>query len=128
MNIAPRQLRMFLTLSDTLNFSKAAEQLFISQPALTKAIQDLEEELGLTLFERTTRSVRLTEAGQQLADATSGAFDAIGTAFAGISAFSRRPNARPRSWPSRPGRRWPTWCCRRCAPRWSGSGPVPGSR
>ncbi|MGC4366571.1 LysR family transcriptional regulator [Hydrogenophaga sp. R2] len=67
MNIAPRQLRMFLTLSDTLNFSKAAEQLFISQPALTKAIQDLEEELGLTLFERTTRSVRLTPGGARMA-------------------------------------------------------------
>lgn len=67
MNISPRQLRMFLVLSDTLNFSKAAEQLFISQPALTKAIQDLEGELGLTLFERTTRSVRLTPGGARMA-------------------------------------------------------------
>lgn len=67
MNISPKQLRMFLALSETLNFSKAAEQLFLSQPALTKAIRDLEDELGLTLFERTTRSVRITPAGARMA-------------------------------------------------------------
>ncbi len=67
MNISPKQLRMFLVLSDTLNFSKAAELLFISQPALTKAIRELEESIGLALFERTTRSVRLTPGGARMA-------------------------------------------------------------
>ncbi|WP_302175172.1 LysR family transcriptional regulator [uncultured Hydrogenophaga sp.] len=67
MNISPKQLRLFLVLSDTLNFSKAAELLFISQPALTKAIRELEESIGLTLFERTTRSVRLTPGGARMA-------------------------------------------------------------
>lgn len=67
MNVSPRQLRQFLVLSDTLNFSKAAAQLFISQPSLTKAIRELEDALGLTLFERTTRSVRLTPAGARMA-------------------------------------------------------------
>lgn len=68
MNISPRQLRMFLALSESLNFSKTAEQLFLTQPSLSKAIRDLEEVLGVTLFERTTRSVQLTESGRQLAN------------------------------------------------------------
>ena len=67
MNISPRQLRMFLALSESLNFSKTAEQLFITQPSLSKAIRDLEEVLGITLFERTTRSVALTTSGERLA-------------------------------------------------------------
>lgn len=67
MNIAPKQLRMFLALSESLNFSKTAEQLFMTQPSLSKAIRDLEVTLGIPLFERTTRSVRLTASGHRLA-------------------------------------------------------------
>jgi LysR family transcriptional regulator, carnitine catabolism transcriptional activator len=67
MNVSPKQLRLFLTLCETLNFSKAAERSFMTQPALSKSIQDLEAELGLVLFERTTRSVRLSPAGTRLA-------------------------------------------------------------
>ena len=58
MNISPKQLRMFLALSESLNFSKTAEQLFMTQPSLSKVIRDLEATLGLALFERTTRSGR----------------------------------------------------------------------
>lgn len=58
---------MFLALSESLNFSKAAEQLFMTQPSLSKAIRDLEDALGLALFERTTRSVLLTPSGARLA-------------------------------------------------------------
>lgn len=57
---------MFLALSETLNFSKTAERMHITQPALSKAIRDLEEALGLPLFERTTRSVRLTAGGARM--------------------------------------------------------------
>lgn len=67
MNVSPRHLRMFLALADSLSFSKTAEQLFMTQPSLSKAIRDLEELLGLPLFERTTRQVRLTAGGAQLA-------------------------------------------------------------
>ncbi|OAK61399.1 LysR family transcriptional regulator [Variovorax paradoxus] len=66
MNVSPRHLRMFLALAESLNFSKAAEQLFMTQPSLSKAVRDLEESLGLPLFERTTRHVRLTAGGAQL--------------------------------------------------------------
>lgn len=57
---------MFLALAESLNFSKTAEQLFMTQPSLSKSIQDLETTLGLPLFERTTRSVHLTPGGQRL--------------------------------------------------------------
>lgn len=72
MNVSPRQLRMFLALSESLNFSKAAEKLLMTQPSLSKAIQDLEFTLGLPLFERTTRSVRLTPGGRRIASMARG--------------------------------------------------------
>lgn len=61
MNI--RQLRQFVVLADTLNFRKAAETLHISQPPLSVAIRKLEGDFGTPLFERSTRSVKLTAAG-----------------------------------------------------------------
>lgn len=59
-----RQLKYFMMLAHELHFNRAAEKLFIVQPALTKQIKDLEEELGVLLFERTKRSVKLTPAGE----------------------------------------------------------------
>ena len=61
-----RQLRYFVMLGRELHFAKSAEKLFITQPALTKQIQQLEEELKVKLFERTKRNVKLTEAGKYL--------------------------------------------------------------
>lgn len=57
------QLECFLRVGNTLNFIRAAEELNISQPALSKQIKSLENELGVKLFERTTRSVHLTAIG-----------------------------------------------------------------
>jgi DNA-binding transcriptional LysR family regulator len=59
-----RHLRYFLAVAETLNFSRAAGRLRVAQPALSRQIHDLEEELGFRLFERTTTKVRLTEAGR----------------------------------------------------------------
>lgn len=53
----------FLTMAEELNFTRAAERLYISQPALTKYIRRLEERLGAALFDRTTTPVQLTYAG-----------------------------------------------------------------
>jgi DNA-binding transcriptional LysR family regulator len=52
--------------ADTLNFTRASERSFVSQPALTKAIQRLEETIGGRLFDRTKNSVQLTELGQAM--------------------------------------------------------------
>ncbi|QDV17351.1 Hydrogen peroxide-inducible genes activator [Gimesia panareensis] len=60
------QLRYFLRVAERGNFTRAAEELKISQPALSRSIQKLEEELGQPVFERKTRSVALTEAGTLL--------------------------------------------------------------
>lgn len=59
-----RRIEYFLVLAEKLNYTKAAAELFISPQALTKQIVILEEELGAQLFERTTRSVKLTEIGE----------------------------------------------------------------
>jgi DNA-binding transcriptional LysR family regulator len=60
------ELRRFLVLAEELHFRKAAERLFVSQPALSKQIQRLEEKIGGPLFARTRRKVALTEAGRVL--------------------------------------------------------------
>lgn len=60
-----RVLRSFVTVCRLGNITRAAEQLFISQPALTRQIKELEEELGCKLFYRNTRNLSLTENGFQ---------------------------------------------------------------
>lgn len=61
-----RHLRYFVTVAELLNFTKAAAKLRVAQPALGRQIRDLEDELGVALFERSSRFVRLTEAGKAI--------------------------------------------------------------
>lgn len=61
-----RQLRYFAKTAETLNFSEAAKALFVTQSTLSQQIRQLEDELGIQLFERTSHTVALTEAGQEL--------------------------------------------------------------
>lgn len=61
-----KRLQYFLVIAETLNITKAAERLHMSQPPLTQQLKLLEEELGVSLFKRTTRQLTLTEAGQKL--------------------------------------------------------------
>ncbi|MEO1251479.1 MAG: LysR family transcriptional regulator [Pseudomonadota bacterium] len=60
------QIRYFLATCETLNLTKAAEASNVSQPALTKALKLLEDELGGSLFDRRARPLRLTELGKRL--------------------------------------------------------------
>lgn len=57
------QLSCFLAVAEHLNFARAAEELHVTQPAVTQQIHSLEKELGSTLFQRTTRKVSLTAEG-----------------------------------------------------------------
>ncbi len=57
---------LFLAVADALSFRQAAETLHLSQPPLSRAIRELEERLGTRLFDRNTRGVTLTVAGEKL--------------------------------------------------------------
>jgi DNA-binding transcriptional LysR family regulator len=63
MKVGLRHIRYFVEIAERLSFRKAAEHLGVAQPALTRAIQFLEEELGVSLFDRSLRKIKLTHAG-----------------------------------------------------------------
>ena len=65
MNITIRQIQSFLHVADLGSFTRAAEKMHTMQPALSQQVRDLEGELGIRLFDRTTRRVELTEAGAE---------------------------------------------------------------
>ncbi|MGN0484823.1 MAG: LysR family transcriptional regulator [Lachnospiraceae bacterium] len=71
--------RIFYTVANTGNISKAARQLYISQPAISKSIQKLEEGLGCQLFSRSSRGVVLTDEGRLLYTHVKEAFEALST-------------------------------------------------
>lgn len=62
------QLAQFLEVAEQLSFTKAARELHITQQALSTSVRRLEKQLGVALFERTTRRVTLTSAGRALRD------------------------------------------------------------
>jgi len=61
-----RDLKYIIAVADTRHFGKAAQRCFVSQPTLSGQIRKLEEELGVTIFERTNRSVTVTPVGEEI--------------------------------------------------------------
>ena len=89
-------LNVFLIVAETCSFRAAAEQLGVTRPAVSHVIRRLEDSLGIALFQRTTRSVRLTEAGKRLQNRISGALADISTALAETRDRDAAPKGRIR--------------------------------
>lgn len=83
-----RHLRCFLAVAQELHFARAAEKLHIEQSPLSRAIKELEEELGVRLFDRNTRSTRLTRSGQVFMDHVPRVFAALTQARDSVRAVS----------------------------------------
>lgn len=66
MHLTLRQLKIFETVARLLNYTRAAEELFLTQPAVSMQVRQLEEALGVTLFEQLGKRIHLTETGQEV--------------------------------------------------------------
>jgi len=91
-NLSLKQLRAFVCVAETHSFTEAAAVLNLSQSAVSLLVRELEAELGLKLFDRTTRSVQLTEAGEELRPTATRVIQDLGSAvseFRGLAARSR---------------------------------------
>jgi DNA-binding transcriptional LysR family regulator len=85
------QLTAFLAVAEHSSFTRAALQLGISPPSLSQAIRSLEEQFGVRLLNRTTRSVALTDAGEELLAHLSPVMDGFDKAIDAINAFRGKP-------------------------------------
>src|SRR5260370_18295309 len=84
-----RELRIFLVLADELHFGRTAERLGISRPGVSEAVRVLESRLGVKVFDRTSRRVRLTLAGEELKRSLVAALAALDQALADTSQLAR---------------------------------------
>ena len=89
-------LNVFLAVAEAGSFRLAGERLGVTRPAVSQALRRLEDSLGIALVQRTTRSVRLTEAGERLRDKTTPALADIDAAFAAARDRDAAPGGRLR--------------------------------
>ncbi len=85
------QVRYFLTIAETGNFSRASERLYLSQPSLSTGIKKLEQELGVTLFERGGRRTVLTQAGRSFLEKATIIMEQYQSALHELRGFEEQP-------------------------------------
>ncbi|MCK9910264.1 LysR family transcriptional regulator, partial [Microbacteriaceae bacterium K1510] len=85
------QLTAFVAVAEHRSFTRAAEHLGLSTPSLSQAIRGLEETFGVRLLNRTTRSVALTEAGEQLLQHLSPILEGVDNAIDAVNAYRDTP-------------------------------------
>ena len=88
MNISLRMLRAFLAVAQNRNFSRAADQLALTQPAISRNVTELEQALGVQLVHRTTREVELTDAGRLLQGNLVRVLDALDTSLLEVAGLA----------------------------------------
>ncbi|CDF92149.1 MULTISPECIES: LysR family transcriptional regulator [unclassified Pseudomonas] len=91
LDIPWNQLHWLTVLSEQGSFTAAARRLGVSKAAMSQHIAELERQAGIALVQRTTRSVRLTDAGRGLVEETRAAFGAIAHSFAGVQDLAQTP-------------------------------------
>lgn len=94
MNVTLRQLRAFVTLAHLQSFTRAAEQMHLTQPALSLLLRQLEENLGTKLVDRTTRSLELTAAGRELMPRAERVLGDLEHALSGVKEFVAKEQGR----------------------------------
>src|SRR3954465_7830447 len=90
MNLTPRQLKIFVSLAHSLNFSRTADRFFVTPPTLSKLVREIEEEMGVRLFDRTTRSVKLTTDGEALVNVATRLVEDFDLALSELKQVARR--------------------------------------
>lgn len=94
MNITIRQIQAFLHVANLGSFTRAAEKVHTMQPALSQQVRDLETELGIRLFDRTTRRVELTEAGAEFRNIAAKIIEDLETASRNAHDLAERKRGR----------------------------------
>ncbi len=96
MNITLRQLRVFLAVAQQQNFSRAGEAVGLTQPAVSRSITDLEQQLGVQLLHRSTRDVELSDAGRLLQGRATRVLDELDAALLEVRGLATQRHGRVR--------------------------------
>lgn len=96
MNVTLRQLQVFQAVAVSASFTRAGEKVGLTQPAVSRCVTELEQQMGVKLLNRTTREVLLTDAGRSLAGGLEGALDQLQAVLQGVQGMGTQRRGRVR--------------------------------